>query len=144
MNFRSNILSSNKFTVLSPISDKSQEQSSEQGDSSSKTPKISPTDHILTSCCGGINDDTENNNQEPAPFAMPKLQRKLMQKQYYTHSAKNSIQGSDSGISMSSQDVQDMVELLKLPFDMPKLRRKTQHILRPASMPINDIALRFV
>ena len=89
-------------------------------------------------------DDTENNNQEPAPFAMPKLQRKLMQKQYYHHhssSAKNSIQGSDSGISMSSQDVQDMVELLKLPFDMPKLRRKTQHILRPASMPINDIAL---
>ena len=53
------------------------------------------------------------------------------------------ISGSDSGISMSSQDVQDMVELLKLPFDMPKLRRKTQHILRPASMPINDIALRY-
>lgn len=142
---RSNILSSNKFTVLSPISDKSQEQSSEHGDSSSKTPKVSPTDHILASCCGMNPDDTENNNQEPAPFAMPKLQRKLMQKQYYHHhhssSAKNSIQGSDSGISMSSQDVQDMVELLKLPFDMPKLRRKTQHILRPASMPINDIAL---
>ena len=141
---RSNILSSNKFTVLSPISDKSQEQSSEHGDSSSKTPKVSPTDHILASCCGMNPDDTENNNQEPAPFAMPKLQRKLMQKQYYHHhssSAKNSIQGSDSGISMSSQDVQDMVELLKLPFDMPKLRRKTQHILRPASMPINDIAM---
>merc|ERR1711962_1316149 len=45
---RSNmILSSSKFQVLSPISDKSQEQSSEQGDSSSKTPKVSPTDHIL-------------------------------------------------------------------------------------------------
>ena len=59
------ILSSSKFQVLSPISDKSQEQSSEQGDSSSKTPKVSPTDHILASCCGvhSINDDTENNNQ---------------------------------------------------------------------------------
>ena len=93
--FRSNILPSNKFTVLSPISDKSQEQSSEQGDSSSKTPKISPTEHILTSCCGMNPElDTENNNQEPAPFAMPKLQRKLMQKQYYqNYSAKNSIQG---------------------------------------------------
>ena len=63
---RSNmILSSSKFQVLSPISDKSQEQSSEQGDSSSKTPKVSPTDHILASCCGvnSNNDDTENNNQ---------------------------------------------------------------------------------
>ena len=146
---RSNLIS-NKFTVLSPISDKSQEQSSETGDSQ-RTPKVSPTDHILTSCCGMNPDpDTENNNANkdnnlpPAPFAMPKLQRKLMQssKQYY-HQSKTSIQGSDSGISMSSQDVQDMVELLKLPFDMPKLRRKTQHILlRPASMPINDIALR--
>lgn len=87
---RSNILSSSKFQVLSPISDKSQEQSSEQGDqgSTSRTPKISPTDHILTSCCGVQNDDTDNNNleyeqkhqqlvlhqQEPAPFSMPKLQ----------------------------------------------------------------------
>ena len=63
---RSNmILSSSKFQVLSPISDKSQEQSSEQGDSSSRTPKVSPTDHILASCCGvnSNNDDTENNNQ---------------------------------------------------------------------------------
>ena len=44
---------------------------------------------------------------------------------------------------MSSQDVQDMVELLKLPFDMPKLRRKTQHILsRPQSMPSSQIPLK--
>lgn len=88
---RSHILSSSKFQVLSPISDKSQEQSSEQGDQGSahsRTPKISPTDHILTSCCGVQNDDTDNNNleyeqknqlqiqhhQEPAPFSMPKLQ----------------------------------------------------------------------
>ena len=173
---RSNILSSSKFQVLSPISDKSQEQSSEQGDgSSSRTPKVSPTDHILTSCCGvsnTITDDNENNNPpscstennvDPAPFSMPKLQRRLAQQQshqksqssssqdsaaakttpsskYYQNSllkrANSGIQGSDSGISMSSQDVQDMVELLKLPFDMPKLRRKTQHILsRPQSMP---------
>ena len=171
---RSNILSSSKFQVLSPISDKSQEQSSEQGDSSSRTPKVSPTDHILTSCCGvaNITDDNENNNPpplpetltDPAPFSMPKLQRRLAQQQqksqlygleksqfqdtgtttttakYYQNSllkrANSGIQGSDSGISMSSQDVQDMVELLKLPFDMPKLRRKTQHILaRPQSMP---------
>ena len=36
------------------------------------------------------------------------------------------IKGSDSGISMTSQDVQDMFDLLQqqLPFDMPKLRRK--------------------
>ena len=80
--------------------------------------------------------------QEPAPFAMPKLQRRLavqqqqklkqqQQKNYQSSLLKkaNAIQGSDSGISMSSQDVQDMVELLQLPFDMPKLRRKTQHIL---------------
>ncbi len=174
---RSNILSSSKFQVLSPISDKSQEQSSEQGDSSnSKTPKVSPTDHILTSCCGGMPDDSENNNSangngngnsirnnvnvnvvvhhtsvesDPAPFAMPKLQRRLIQQQQrqqrHTNlisNKKNSfegIQGSDSGISMSSQDVQDMVELLQLPFDMPKLRRKTQHILaRPQSMPTTE------
>ena len=164
---RSNILSSAKVQVLSPISDKSQEQScSEQGDSSfSKTPKISPTDHILASCCGVTTDDSENNNvggneQIPAPFDMPKLQRRLAvqqqqklrqtqqvqpkQHQYYQTSSllkkannqAGNIQGSDSGISMSSQDVQDMVELLQLPFDMPKLRRKTQHILgRPQSMP---------
>ena len=171
---RSNILSSSKFQVLSPISDKSQEQSSEQGDSSSRTPKVSPTDHILTSCCGVVNtDDNENNNPPlltsllsasteisnnttPAPFSMPKLQRRLAQQssqqhnnskqdpvKYYQNSllkrANSGIQGSDSGISMSSQDVQDMVELLKLPFDMPKLRRKTQHILaRPHSMPIQQ------
>ena len=73
---------------------------------------------------------------------MPKLQRRLavqhqqklkqqQQKNYQSSLLKkaNAIQGSDSGISMSSQDVQDMVELLQLPFDMPKLRRKTQHIL---------------
>lgn len=159
---RSNILSSSKFQVLSPISDKSQEQSSEQGDSNSRTPKVSPTDHILTSCCGGANNhgDTDNNNVvqyndnqvqhqvDPAPFAMPKLQRRLVEQQqkheqYYQTSllkrANSGIQGSDSGISMSSQDVQDMVELLQLPFDMPKLRRKTQHILsRPQSMPTTD------
>ena len=73
---------------------------------------------------------------------MPKLQRRLavqhqqkmkqqQQKNYQSSLLKkaDAIQGSDSGISMSSQDVQDMVELLQLPFDMPKLRRKTQHIL---------------
>ena len=39
---------------------------------------------------------------------------------------RNEIKGSDSGISMTSQDVQDMFDLLQqqLPFDMPKLRRK--------------------
>ena len=44
------------------------------------------------------------------------------------HSLRNGseIKGSDSGISMTSQDVQDMFDLLQqqLPFDMPKLRRK--------------------
>ena len=171
---RSNILSSSKFQVLSPISDKSQEQSSEQGDSSSRTPKVSPTDHILTSCCGVVNtDDNENNNPPllltslsasteisnnttPAPFSMPKLQRRLAQQssqqhnnskqdpvKYYQNSllkrANSGIQGSDSGISMSSQDVELIHDLLKLPFDMPKLRRKTQHILaRPQSMPIQQ------
>ena len=170
---RSNILSSSKFQVLSPISDKSQEQSSEQGDSSSRTPKVSPTDHILTSCCGVVNtDDNENNNPPllltslsasteisnnttPAPFSMPKLQRRLAQQssqqhhhkqdpvKYYQNSllkrANSGIQGSDSGISMSSQDVELIHDLLKLPFDMPKLRRKTQHILaRPHSMPIQQ------
>ncbi len=148
---RSSVLAQSKFQVLSPISDKSQEDNS-----SSKTPKVSPTDHILTSCCGGmatLEDDSVNNNeQSPAPFDMPKLQRRMIQQklrheqQYYqsrlckrasnnNENANSNIQGSDSGISMSSQDVQDMVELLKLPFDMPKLRRKTQHILRPQSLP---------
>ena len=45
-----------------------------------------------------------------------------------SHSLRNGseIKGSDSGISMTSQDVQDMFDLLQqqLPFDMPKLRRK--------------------
>ena len=132
-----------KFQILSPISDKSQEQS-EQGES--KTPKVSPTDHILTSCCGVSNtDDSENNNYglkevEPAPFSMPKLQQRMIQHNLKQLKKANSgIQGSDSGISMSSQDVQDMVELLKLPFDMPKLRRKTQHILRPQSLPGQEL-----
>ena len=60
---------------------------------------------------------------------MPKLQRRLavqhqqkmkqqQQKNYQSSLLKkaDAIQGSDSGISMSSQDVQDMVELLQLPF----------------------------
>jgi hypothetical protein len=48
------------FQVLSPISDKSQEQSSEQGDSA-KTPKISPTDHILACCGANVTTEDENN-----------------------------------------------------------------------------------
>ena len=148
------------FQVLSPISDKSQEQSSEQGDSA-KTPKISPTDHILA-CCGAnltnaedenAGDDTNttytklnllnfnnnnynqcnssshnanNNNNNlsesepsPAPFSMPKLQRRLREQQQldrrreYNNSA-GAAHGSDSGISMASQDVLDIYELLQV------------------------------
>lgn len=153
---RANILSSSKFQVLSPISDKSQEQSSEQGDhgSQNRTPKVSPTEHILGSCCGtAVADDNENNNAVgddaaavPAPFAMPKLQRRLQQRRqqqltltdnFFRGSASSGIQGSDSGISMSSQiQDQDMAELLQLPFDMPKLRRRKQQFFsRPHSVP---------
>lgn len=76
-------------------------------------------------------------------FSQRRLALKQQQQFYQTSLLKKAnagIQGSDSGISMTSQDVQDMVELLKLPFDMPKLRRKTQTILhqRPQSLPTRN------
>ena len=149
------LLSSSKFQVLSPISDKSQEQS-EQG-TIGRTPKVSPTDHILSACCAGrssaIDDpdkqtldnnsqlDNGNDGNGNTLPEFPKVSKRLRQG---TH---HEIKGSDSGISMTSQDVQDMYDLLQqqLPFDMPKLRRKTQQMLsssnsacstRPNSMPM--------
>ena len=194
------LLSSSKFPVLSPISDKSQEQCpSEIGESQpgsitksstvdslsshNKTPKVSPTEQILAACCvggsrveetDGIDDVTfvsfkhrlsnpdidqhlrsgqnpaslrntddgegslyapekdgsnsyntstqsytsnDNDQFEPAPFSMPKLERRLQQeRQRQKHTYKmpfgnrsvaltnmynNNNKGSDSGISMA-------------------------------------------
>ena len=36
------------------------------------------------------------------------------------------LRGSDSGISMTSQQEQEIRELLNVPWDMPKLRKKTE------------------
>ena len=186
------LLASSKFPVLSPISDKSQEQCpSEVGEgngnttgstsSYNRTPKVSPTDQILAACCvggsrveetDGVDDvtfvsfkqhssnidlgpnsnlsgaknsdeqdcslyvsestNTQNNNilsqnsacndaeaqLQPAPFSMPKLERRLQQeRERRTESHKiltrnnrsiavsnmynNNNKGSDSGISMA-------------------------------------------
>ena len=145
--------------ILSPISDKSQEQSSEQGDPS-KTPKISPTDHILA-CCGAntntedenhadanisytklnhfnnnnsISNNSNNNNNNnnnlsegepsPAPFSMPKLQRRLREQQQQQLDRRREFSGahgSDSGISMASQDVLDIYELLQVGLSFARL-----------------------
>lgn len=142
-----------KFQVLSPISDKSQEQYSEQGDSigsQSKTPKASPTESM-------DNARSENNNNNnnliatqtedvrramDVPWEMPKLRRRLQ--------TNLNIQGSDSGISIGSQDVpasgagnDNVQDLLNVPWDMPKLRKKTKDVIdsesvggaRPRSLP---------
>ena len=45
------------------------------------------------------------------------------------------LRGSDSGISMTSQQEQEIRELLNVPWDMPKLRKKTEQGRR------NDIEL---
>ena len=146
---------SKQFQVLSPISDKSQDQNLTP---KATPPKVSPTDQFLNACCAGPGRGNDNDNDEeevngnrdtrtgckdqvPVPFAMPKLHRKLRQND---PSSSAMLKGSDSGISMTSQDVQDMFDLLgqQLPFDMPKLRRKTQQILqssRPNSMPTSDL-----
>ena len=36
------------------------------------------------------------------------------------------LRGSDSGISMTSQQEQEIRDLLNVPWDMPKLRKKTE------------------
>ena len=186
------LLASSKFPVLSPISDKSQEQcpsevgdhnsaqqSNNTGSSSShnRTPKVSPTEQILAACCvggsrveetDGVDDVTfvsfkqqpsshldldnrarnkdsgdddcslyargnisnPNNNLpqhyaensdhgtcDPAPFSMPKLERRLQQEQQrrkqifnippsnrsvaLSNIYNNNNKGSDSGISMA-------------------------------------------
>ena len=56
------------------------------------------------------------------------------------------LRGSDSGISMTSQQEQEIRELLNVPWDMPKLRKKTEQMLlkssssRPNSMPASSNA----
>ena len=141
---------SSKFQVLSPISDKSQEQYSE----ASKTPKVSPT--TLTSIDNGNNSNNNNNNNlllsmappsscpsgndndmqkalDDVPWDMPKLKRRLQNKGAPSNNLNNRIlrgqvelRGSDSGISMASQDVQEIKDLLNVPWDMPKLRKRTE------------------
>lgn len=50
--------------------------------------------------------NSSNNNLEPAPFSMPKLQRRLKEQQQIERRREAAAaHGSDSGISMASQDV---------------------------------------
>ena len=74
------------------------------------------------------------------PWEVPKLRRRLQnlnEKQQRRRttiaggasgaSAVDQLRGSNSGISMASQDVaQEMRDLLNVPWDMPKLRKRTQ------------------
>ncbi len=153
--------SSAKFQVLSPISDKSQEQSSEN----QPTPKASPNDiedsnanpcpssTAAAAADASSAEKTEmsaNNNAIgptddgiakalDVPWDVPKLKRRLLSKQNNLNQGQ--LRGSDSGISMTSAQEQEIRELLNVPWDMPKLRKKTEQMLlnssagRPNSMP---------
>jgi len=84
------------------------------------------------------------------PWEVPKLKRRLQSNNMFNLQQRQG--GSDSGISMTSQDVQEIKDLLNVPWDMPKLRKRTQHIFnnpndlggsskltldaRPRSMPL--------
>lgn len=170
---------SSKFQVLSPISDKSQEQYSEVCDpGSNKTPKVSPSSTLTPSSIEAntvidnescrmtsenLNNNVLNDNDASAsskntndnelriqqaldvPWDMPKLKRRLQGQgsnknlnNLVQHRRTLELQGSDSGISLDSQDLKDMKELLNVPWDMPKLRKKTQQSnflsSRPQSM----------
>uniref|UniRef100_A0A0K2UWR2 SH2 domain-containing protein n=1 Tax=Lepeophtheirus salmonis TaxID=72036 RepID=A0A0K2UWR2_LEPSM len=137
---------SKKLQILSPISDKSQEQADENENVRGETEKC-----VNQNYNNRINDNYFNNNNasphhdqyttsqnlENVPWDMPKLRRRLLQKQNKEGLKSYSIQGSDSGISMTSTDLKD---LLNVPWDMPKLRRKTSVAGdRPVSLP-NDNA----
>ena len=134
--------------MLSPISDKSQEQSN------GETPKVSPveqqqqhlTNNQLNNNVGNDNDNGNEGGQVvmaralDVPWEMPKLRRKLHQQQEQQRRKTLDLQGSDSGISIASQDLKEISELLNVPWSMPKLRKRAQNLLttdnnnRPQSM----------
>jgi hypothetical protein len=157
--------------VLSPISDKSQEQSSENP----TTPKVSPNEDDYSNANRSSEPPTDNKRTEESsetsrndnyrvvqesddedrdgtiakaldvPWDVPKLKRRLQTRQNLNQLQQektlDGLRGSDSGISMTSQE-QEMRELLNVPWDMPKLRKKTEHMqllksssTRPTSMP---------
>ena len=134
--------------ILSPISDKSQEQYSEHGDQG-KTPKASPNENDnfrseLNSNNNNQNDNDNvvnlvNDNLDNVPWDMPKLRRRMNLNHDHLK-----MQGSDSGISTGSQ--QDILqqqhaeisELMNVPWDMPKLRKRTTELFRPQSMPVSS------
>lgn len=96
----------NKLHILSPISDKSsQEPASETSDNNknNNSQKCSPEEAITP----------ENMRTK----RRPPQNRNLLNLGF--HPADKEIQGSDSGISIPSQQ-----DFSNLPFDMPKLRRK--------------------
>ena len=61
------------------------------------------------------NNVSESTEPSPAPFSMPKLQRRLREQQLLDRRRDfGGAHGSDSGISMASQDVLDIYELLQV------------------------------
>ncbi len=117
--------------MLSPISDKSQEQCSEPCSDNSRTPKVSPTALANSSssstatntpatvdnafCVGGASNnnykeraknDNDNSVMREAldvPWEVPKLRRRLQQNLNEGRTSNDQLRGSDSGISMASQ-----------------------------------------
>ena len=166
--------------MLSPISDKSQEQGSSESQS---TPKVSPNGddanaNIEAQCDNHESDIMNDNEREKdkddsdeviaqaldVPWEVPKLRRRIQRSKgnqnlkaasttnfeamasVVADPTEVGLRGSDSGISMTSQQEQEIRELLNVPWDMPKLRKKTEQMLlrssssRPNSMPAGSNA----
>ncbi|KAF4526551.1 hypothetical protein B566_EDAN009122 [Ephemera danica] len=119
-------LLSNKLHILSPISDKSQEPVSETSDnnrnnnSQRASPEEAPSGGQAAASPTTVPDSE-------LPWDAPKLRRRQLQNKNLINlqlqgsgGEAETLQGSDSGISIESQGR----HLADLPFDMPKLRRR--------------------
>ncbi len=131
-----------KFQVLSPISDKSQEQYSEE----QRTP-TNTDDNTTTPCddlvldndiakSNAVNNNNNGNDMERAldvPWDVPKLKRRLENL--------NMLRQSSGGTSTNPQEEkrqqEEIGELLNVPWDMPKLRRRKDLIGACAAAPLS-------